>query len=159
MSMKRCLFPLAVLASFAGAPVSAADDGVTLGKLTAQLYYKDSGTLSQDVLNRKPAFSFWNTGAGEGDAKEPAEDMVVSVTLANASDDGVFLDETLELWVTNAKGKEIARRNFKGILVPYQGKVSNPLWLQDIQCAGPLVFHAKFRGKEVKGQVSLDCGE
>ena len=59
----------------------------------------------------------------------------------------------------DAKGKEIARRNFKGILVPYQGKVSNPLWLQDIQCAGPLVFHAKFRGKEVKGQVSLDCGE
>lgn len=140
------------------APASAAD-GVTLGKLTAQLYYKNSGTLSRDVLNRNPPVSFWNTGAGEGDAQEPAEDMVVSVTLANAGDDGVFLDETLELWVTNSKGKEIARRNFKGILVPYQGKVSNPLWLQDIQCAGLLVMHAKFRGKETKAQISLDCGE
>jgi hypothetical protein len=81
------------------------------------------------------------------------------VTLANPGDDGVFLDETLELWATNAKGKEVARRSFKGILVPYKGKVSNPLWLQDIQCAGLLVVHAKFRGKETKAQVSLDCGE
>ncbi|WEK47206.1 MAG: hypothetical protein P0Y56_02685 [Candidatus Andeanibacterium colombiense] len=141
------------------APASAAGDGVTLGKLTAQLYYKNSGTLSRDVLNRTPPVSFWNTGAGEGDVQEPAEDMVVSVTLANASDDGVFLDETLELWVTDARGKQIARRNFKGILVPYNGKVANPLWLQDIQCAGRLTFHAKFRGKEVRGQVSMDCGE
>lgn len=140
------------------APASAAD-GVTLGKLTAQLYYKDSGTLSKDILNRKPAFSGWNTGAGEGDAEEPAEDLLVSVTLANPGDDGVFLDETLELWATNAKGKEIARRKFTGILVPYKGNVSNPLWLQDIQCVGLLVLHAKFRGKETKAQVSLDCGE
>ena len=157
--MTRNLSVLAAAAMLLGSPALAAGDGVTLGKLTAQLYYKTSGTLSRDVLNRNPPVSFWNTGAGEGDVQEPAEDMVVSVTLANASDDGVFLDETLELWVTNAKGKEIARRTFKGILVPYQGTVSNPLWLQDIQCAGPLVFHAKFRGKEVKGQVSMDCGE
>ena len=156
--IRRCLFAPIACALLA-APASAAGDGITLGKLTAQLYYKNSGTLSKDVLGRKPAFSFWNTGAGEGDAEEPAEDMLVGVTLSNPGDDGVFLDETLELWVTDAKGKQVARRNFKGILVPYKDKVANPLWLQDIQCAGPLTLHAKFRGKEIKAQVSLDCGE
>jgi hypothetical protein len=145
--------------ALAASPASAAGDEITLGPLTAQLYYKTSGTLSKDLISRKPAFSGWNTGVGEGDAEEPAEDLLVGVTLANAGDDGVFLDETLQLWVTDEGGAEIARREFKGLLVPYKGKVASPLWLQDIGCAGLLVFHAKFRKQVKTAQLRLDCGE
>jgi hypothetical protein len=61
-------------------PVAAqeATPTVVLGPLTAQLYYKFSGLLSSDLLSRKPPFSGWNTVIGEGDATEPAEDLLVA---------------------------------------------------------------------------------
>jgi hypothetical protein len=155
--IRRALLPATCLAL--AVPAAAADDGIKLGPITVQLFYKTSGTLSKDIIARKPAFSGWNTGVGEGDAEEPAEDLLVNVTVSNPGDDGVFLDEKVELWVTDEGGDELARREFKGLLVPYKGKVSNPLWMEDIACAGLLVFHAKFRKQVKTAQVRLDCGE
>ena len=86
--IRRCLFAPIACALLA-APASAAGDGITLGKLTAQLYYKNSGTLSKDVLGRRPAFSFWNTGAGtyafETAGDEKAGKFVITDGLAEIS--------------------------------------------------------------------------
>lgn len=132
---------------------------VTLGPITAQLYYKFSGKLSGDLLARAEPFSGWNTVIGEGDAEEPAEDLLVVVTVASANEQEAFLEDKLQLWVTDAKGKTIARRDFEGVLVPYQGSVANPLWVNSIGCAGKLVLHAKLRGEEKRAELRLDCGE
>jgi hypothetical protein len=142
-------------------PAAAQDDApqVVLGPLTAQLYYKFSGKLSGDLLTRAEPFSGWNTVVGEGDAEEPAEDLLVVVTVSSANEQEAFLEDKLELWVTNDKGKTIARRDFEGVLVPYQGSVANPLWLDSVGCAGRLVMHAKLRGEEKHAELRLDCGE
>lgn len=137
----------------------AAAQDVALGPLTAQLYYKHSGRLSDDLLAREEPFVGWNTIIGEGSAEEPAEDLLVAVTLASNTGDGVFLEEQLELWVENAEGSRIARRVFDGVLVPYQGTVSSPLWLSDVGCVGRLELHARLGDEERIAELSLDCGE
>jgi len=133
------------------------EEDVGLGKITAQLFYRDSGKLSDDLLARKEPFVGWNTIIGEGDAEGPAEDLLVTVALGGKEE--AFLDEKLELWVTDEGDGEIARRDFQGILVPYEGETVHPLWLEDVGCAGLLVFHAKFRGEEKSAYLRLDCGE
>lgn len=138
----------------------AAAQELQLGPITAQLYYKSTGELSDDLLARDPAFVGWNTVIGEGDAGGPAEDLLVAVTLSQVNgEDAAFLEDTLELWVTDEGGGEIARRDFEGLLVPYQGGVANPLWLSNVGCAGLLEFHARFRGQEKSAFLRLDCGE
>lgn len=133
-------------------------DGVELGGITAHLFYKNSGRLSDDLLARDPPFIGWNTVIGEGDAEEPAEDLLVTVALAGRGQE-TFLDDTLEVWVEDEAGAEIARRDFHGTLVPYRGAVRNPLWLSDAGCAGDVTIHARFRGKEKTASLSLQCGE
>lgn len=138
-------------------PACGCDEDVGLGKITAQLFYKNSGKLSDDLLARKEPFVGWNTIIGEGDAEEPAEDLLVTVTLGSKEE--AFLDEKLELWVTDEGDGEVARRDFEGLLVPQDGEVSNPLWLENVGCAGLLVIHAKFRAEEKSSFLRLDCGE
>lgn len=133
-------------------------DGAQMGGITAQLFYKNSGRLSDDLIARDPAFVGWNTVIGEGDAEEPAEDLLVTVSLVGSGEEA-FLDDKLELWVEDDGGAEIARRDFYGILLPYEGEVRNPLWLSDAGCAGDVTIHARFRGKEKTARLSLQCGE
>lgn len=141
-------------------PAPAAAQNVELGEITARLYYKDRGELSEDLLARDPAFVGWNTVIGEGDAEGPAEDLLVAVTLALVdADDAAFLEETLELWVTDEGGGEVARREFSGLLLPYRGSVTSALWLNDVGCDGLLEFHARFRDEQKDAFVRLDCGE
>jgi hypothetical protein len=143
------------------APVAAqeATPTVVLGPLTAQLYYKFSGLLSSDLLSRKPPFSGWNTVIGEGDATEPAEDLLVAVTLSSASGEEAFLEDKLELWVENEEGTVIARRDFEGVLMPYRGSVASPLWISNVGCAGLLELHARYREQERISELRLYCGE
>jgi hypothetical protein len=155
-------FPMMTVAVALAATPAAAQETtaqVVLGPLTAQLYYKLSGKLSDNLLARKEPFSGWNTVIGEGDAEEPAEDLLVSVTISSASGEESFLEDKLALWVTDAKGKILARREFDGVLVPYQGSVANPLWVGNIGCAGKLTMHARLRGEEKRAELRLDCGE
>lgn len=137
----------------------AAAQELQLGPITAQLYYKDSGALSDDLLARED-FVGWNTVIGEGSAEGPAEDLLIAVTLSQVEgEDGVYLAETLELWVTDEGGGEIARRDFEGLLVPYRGGVVSPLWLNDVGCEGLMEFHARYRDQERTAYLRLDCGE
>ena len=141
-----------------GAGHAAEDESVTLGSVTAQLYYKNSGRLSDDLLAGAEPFVGWNTIIGGGTAEEPADDLLVVVRLENAGEEA-FLSENLRLWVTDVEGGIVAERNFDGLLVPQEGTLANPLWIEDATCGGALVIHARFRGKETSGTLHLHCGE
>jgi hypothetical protein len=53
---------------------------VKVNKVSAYLIGGRTGALSKDVLAVKD-FAFWNTVIGEGDAHEPADDVLVTVNL------------------------------------------------------------------------------
>lgn len=138
----------------------AAATGATLGPIRIQLYYKTSGTLSRDFATG-PKPSFWNTGAGEGDTKEPAEDMIVSVPvrMPPGRDMGENSDVPLTITVRNRAGKVIASRRFAWLSIPYKDPVWSALWVSGIQCAGPLAIEAAWGGQKRAAKVSFDCGE
>jgi hypothetical protein len=104
--------------------IGAAPAGPTLGPIRLQLYYKTTGTLSANVA--PPAkISLWNTGAGEGDVKEPAEDLLVSVPIQfpPGRDVGENSDRPLTVSVRTRAGKLLASRTFTFISIPYREPV------------------------------------
>jgi hypothetical protein len=152
--MKRLavlLFPLLLGATSAGP---------TLGPIRLQLYYKTTGTLSGNVA--PPArLSFWNTGAGEGDVKEPAEDLLVSVPIQMppGRDMGENSEVPLTISVRTKAGKLLGSRTFRSIAIPYKDPVWSPLWVSGVQCAGSIVATASWGKQRRSAAISLDCGE
>ena len=146
---------LALLLATAATPAP----GPTLGPIRLQLYYKTTGTLSADLAGRDP--SLWNTGAGEGDAREPAEDLLVSVPIRMPP--GRYMGDNSEVPLTisvrDRRGRVLATRTISFISIPYRDPVWSPLWVPDVQCAGPIVATARW-GKQVRtARLSFDCGE
>ena len=140
--------------------IGAAPAGPTLGVIRLQLYYKTTGTLSANVA--PPAkLSFWNSGAGEGDVKEPAEDLLVSVPIQMppGRDMGENSELPLTISIRTRAGKLLGSRTFKFISIPYKDPVWNPLWINDIQCAGPIIASAIWGKQRRTAAISLDCGE
>lgn len=140
--------------------LSAAPPGPTLGPVRLQLYYKSTGTLSGNVAP-SAKFSFWNTGAGEGDAKEPAEDLLVSVPIQMppGRDMGENSEIPLTISVRTMSGKLLGSRTFRYISIPYKDPVWSPLWVNGIQCAGPIIATAAWGTQKRTAAISLDCGE
>ena len=140
--------------------IGAASAQPVLGPIRIQLYYKTSGTLSANVA--PPAkLSFWNTGAGEGDVKEPAEDMVVSVPIQMppGRDMGEGSEIPLTISVRTRAGKLLGQRTIRYLSIPYKDPVWSPLWVSNIQCAGPIVATAAWGRQKRSAAISLDCGE
>lgn len=151
-----------VIANPAGAAGVGTEDpsgAVTLGAIEARLWYQLSGRLSDNLLSKPEPFVGWNTIIGEGPVEEPASDMLVDVTVLGDGEDESFVEDALEIWVTDKTGKSLGRRSFTGMLVPMQGALHNPLWLRDVGCAGRLTIHARFRKQVKTASLALDCGE
>ena len=136
---------------------AARAEGPEMGRIEAYFYYRDSGQLSSDLLGRTPPFDGWNSVIGEGDAEGEAQDLLVVVPIL--SDHVEILKDPLEVWVTDPKGKVLGRRKFDGVLAPEGGKVRNPLWLNEVACAGKLTLHARFKRREITDALGLYCGE
>jgi len=148
-----------VLAAGAAAPALASEgDGVTIGGLRAHLFYERSGVLSEDLISRDPPFSGWNTVIGEGDAKEPSENLLVIARIDNKGAEA-FLDEKLIVRVNDGKGAKIKERVFSGLLLAEHGAVHLPMWIDDAGCLGQITISATFRKQKVSAPLQLMCGE
>lgn len=150
----RWLLPL-----FAIPLLGAAPPGPMLGPIRIRLHYKTSDTLSPNIA--PPAkLSLWNTGAGEGGVKEPAEDMLVSVPIRMppGRDMGETSHVPLVLSVKSKAGKLLATRRYDYISIPYRDAVWSALWVNNIQCAGPIVVTATWGGQKRSAAISFDCG-
>jgi hypothetical protein len=137
---------------------------ITLGEIEVRLFYKGTGRLSEDLLSRKQEFLFHNAVIGEGDAEEPADDLMISVKMSTASrgkadDNQKFVDSPVEIVARDAKGKVLGRRVHDTVLTSYEGTEHKVLWLNDVTCAGEVRVTATF-GKQTKSAtLSLGCGE
>jgi hypothetical protein len=132
---------------------------VDLDRVEAHLFYKGTGRLSGDLLNRAEEFAGWNTIIGEGGAEEPADDLVVAARLTSHDGTEKYVAGPVVLAVRNSKGKIVGSRTWRGVLVSKDGAVVLPLWLNDVGCAGDLRFTARYNGKTKTGHLALDCGE
>lgn len=155
--MRVGLVALLLLLGPIGPAFATPADGVRIGAVRAHLYYQHSGVLSEDLIARKPHFNGWNTGIGEGDAKEPSENLLVVATLVNPGDEA-FLNEKVTLRVTDEMDGEVKVKEFNGLLLPAKGTLQLPMWLDDAACLGPVTISATFRGKSVAGTLQLLCG-
>jgi hypothetical protein len=112
------------------AGVSQHSEKEGLDDIRAQFFYQTTGTLSQNVA--PPAkFTIHNAVIGEGDLKEPADDLLVSVFFFKLGEnlDG-HCDHTLTIVVTDDKNNIVLLREFNSpyLTVPgYKEIVSTPL--------------------------------
>jgi hypothetical protein len=140
----------AVAASGAAAP------DAQIERISAQLYYESTGTLSRDVM-AAPYFTLFNTVIGEGDAQEPANDVLISVSMAVPNADA-NLTGTLVLTVKDDKGKVLAKRTMPGLLA-IGGHVHKGVFLHDVGCIGDLSIEARYGTQKKTGTVPMTCGE
>ena len=141
---------------FAAAPALAdPPPAVTIDHIGAQLLYANTGAPSGDIA--PPAkFSGWNTVIGEGDAKGPATDVLVSVTLKSASQPS-NLDAPVSV-IARTATKVLAQRTFGHVLID-RGKAVLFLLLPDATCAGKVTITAALGRQTRNATLALDCGE
>ena len=124
--------------------------------LRIQLFYERSGTLSANIA--PPAsFNAHNTMIGEGDAKEPANDLIVSAALSIKGDEA-NADGPLILAVKGKGGKVLAKRVFKGLFFK-GGKLVKAVFVPDAACAGRLDVEASIGTETKRASLALECGE
>jgi hypothetical protein len=137
-------------------------DPIVLGPIRAQLLYQYSGRLSGNIA--PPArVSLWNTGAGEGDVREPATDLLVTVPVTMPpADMAVFAPRPLGLSVLRERSRQpLARRSWAAgtILVPVAGTTHAQLFVRDVQCAGPILIEARYGTQTRRAALDFACGE
>lgn len=154
--LKTVLAAAAAAALVALAPATLADGAPNIEKIEAKLFYEYSATLSKNVADGS-GVSLWNSMIGEGDIEEPANDVLIIVTVSG--EPGTLLEVPLTIAVTQKQGgKTVASRKVESILIPAEGKASAAVYVQDTICK-PLSIKATL-GKSAKTSgVPFACGE
>lgn len=140
-------------------PASALAQDAEIAEIRAHLFYEYSGALSENILDpaREQEFVGWNAIIAGGDAREPTDNLLVDVVIRTEGHQ--YLDEELEVRVTDADGNELASRTFHGLLTSDEGTVHSPVWVEDVGCAGTVTIHASFRNRLQQAELHFLCGE
>lgn len=153
-SRSKCLAAV-VLAGLATTPAAAADR-ITIEAIQARLLYEGTGTLSQNIA--PPAkFQGHNTVIGEGDAKEPASDVLVTVVLAAPGE----ANGESDLVVTAKSGKAgrtVASRTFAKPFIGRAGKAHLSVIAANATC-DDLVVTATYGKSRKSARIAFHCGE
>lgn len=150
------LATLAIASTAALAATHTPADPAKLESIRVQFLYERTGTLSEDVAPPSK-FAIWNTVIGEGDAKEPATDALISAVIGGVKDEENST-RPLVLTVKDRKGKVLASRTFGFMLIGSPGLVQSVM-LRDASCLGPITIEASFNGQKKKTTVDMACGE
>ena len=146
------IMSLAALALAAAQPAAG-----TLGDIRMHLFYQETGRLSPDI-SPPATFTGWNTGIGEGDAEEAADDLVVVVEVR--ADGHQFIETPLRVVARGGEGNRVlAERRWDSVLTSEAGRAYLPLYLRDVGCAGEIRVTATFGSANRSETLTLDCGE
>lgn len=144
-----------ILTSAASAAPGERKAAATIEKIVVRLAYHDTGSFSDDIA--PPArFSGWNTIIGEGDAKGPANDILVQVHLKANVDEG-NLDEPLVVEV-KGDGKRLAGHRVTAMFFR-GGKTVRSFMVYNATCAGMVEVVATHARQRKATGVKLACGE
>lgn len=156
--MKRGYWIAFLLAAF-GAPADAKDGGAVKAEITgieARFVYGTTGALSENIAPPSK-FAAWNTMIGEGDAKEPASDLLVIVTLKSEPAEA-NLPSPLTITLSNDRGRVLARRTITSLFVK-DGKAARAMFVPDAACLGKVAIKATMGASQRVTNLQLNCGE
>jgi hypothetical protein len=148
-----------IAASVYGIPgVHAQSTAVTIDRIEVRLFLERSGVLSENVA--PPAAPvLWNTIIGEGDAKEPAHDFLVLVSLSGPPNK--FLNQPLVVTVARVGDmlkRPIVERRFETLLFGPNGKLTKPVFMTNATCnTAKITASTGTIGKSTS--VEFRCGE
>lgn len=131
--------------------------------IKALLFYEGKGTFSRDVL-AKPAFTFWNTIIGEGDAEGPSNSTLVLVEVTGNSSPNEPSPARKVDFTAVASGKVLVKRtaSIHLDLSRDSGKFYAAFWLYDTGC-NPVKVTASITGQSQKSSMTrtipFACGE
>ena len=149
----------AMLLVLPGSLLAAQDTGTPrITAVRAQLYYEETGTLSDDVLSRE--FEFWNTIIGEGDADHASNFTLITVEISgqNVSSDALIAEIS-----ATADGKILEQREVPVSLYDDKVRFYAPLLLYGTGCQKILVSARLLdSGAEISVEqktIPFECGE
>src|SRR5215472_11413074 len=102
-----------------------------LDSIGVQLFYETTGTLSPNIAPPME-FTAWNTIIAEGDAKEPARDLLVTAHLSVPVDEA-NVHVPLTIKVTARDGKIIVKRTFRSLFFQ-GGSTVRAVFVPDATC-------------------------
>lgn len=161
--MKHRIAAVAFLA-LGAAPVAAQQSGpgISVQDIKVQLFLERTGTLSETLVGSKK--TFFNTPLGEGDAGEPSESVLVTLTFegpknSRASDKLARDLAAVKVTQTLKTGQKILlNRAFMGILFGETGVAHKAFMLDTATCA-PLLIEARVGKSRKTAKVDFRCGE
>jgi hypothetical protein len=147
---------LALLSSTALLATTQRPRMIWIDHIEMRLVYANNVTLSENIA--KPSeFMAWNTIIGEGEAKAPADDVLVTVHLG-AIPSSRF--EPISIIAKDGTGKIVGKRNAVVHSSPdEEGKAVVSLMLYDVTCAGRLTVTARMGRSSSTNTADLACGE
>lgn len=135
---------------------------ITVKDLKAQLFLERSGKFSDNLVGSNKKYH--NTVIGEGDAGEPADAVLVTLTFegtknTRASDKVATAMGQVKVSQTTKQGKKILlNRVYGGMLFGDNGLAHKAFIVDNATCA-PLEIEAKI-GRSVKtATIDFSCGE
>ena len=129
----------------------------TLGDIRMHLFYQETGRLSPDI-SPPASFTGWNTGIGEGDAEEAANDLVVVIEVRSNGEE--FIETPLRVVARGGEGNRVlGERRWETMLTSNAGRAYLPLYLRDVGCAGEIRVTVTFGSANRSETLSLECGE
>ena len=134
---------------------SCAGELPTIDAIMVRLLYERTGSVSPNIAPPSN-FGYWNTPIGEGDAAEPANDLLVQIELSIA-DDQANVATPLRVTVSSKEGKVLSQRTFESLFFS-GGKVVKSLFVPDASCAD-IAAKAAIGDNGNTTRVNLECGE
>ena len=125
--------------------------------IRAHLFYEYSGTLSEDILASKPVL--WNTVIGEGEAAEPASDVLVVVEMRGPYEGSTETPLIVEATAGQRGVILRTRRRFDHLYTEFgERRIARALWLRDMTCEQVTIVatHGRDRREAV---IPFHCGE
>lgn len=135
---------------------------VVIDEIRAQLFLERSGKLSENLVGSKKAL--FNTAAGEGDAGEPADAILVTLAFTGAkntkSSDKIARDLASVTVRQQAKTGEkiLLKRVYGGFLFGESGRIHKAFLLDNATCA-PLDIEVKVGRSRKEAKLDFACGE
>lgn len=135
---------------------------ITVKDLKAFLYLERSGKLSDNIVGSNK--SFHNTVIGEGDAGEPADAVMISVTFegtknTRASDKVASALAQVKVSQDSKQGKKILlNRAYGGMLFGDNGLTHKAFMVENATCA-PLEIEVKIGRSSKSATIPFRCGE
>lgn len=122
--------------------------------VTAKLYYSDSGTFSENILD-KPDLALWNTIIGEGQSGGPSEATLVEVEVDGNAKGGMGQRLTITV---QEKGKPPITRHPE-LYFKQNGKYFAAVWLYNSGCL-PVTIMAQLESQPaIRKTINFQCGE